>query len=163
MHCKYIILFVVMLAVSAGCAGIGQRSTALERGPDIERGRYVIEIMGCNDCHTPNYMGSAIHLPEEDWLVGGDLGFHGSWGTAYPSNLRLMLNNMSEDEWVVLARQMRKNSPMTWVQLPKVTEQDLRAVHRFIKYLGPKGTPAPERLPAGTVPTTEYIGFPEPH
>ena len=107
--------------------------------------------------------GSSSDLPEDDWLVGGNLGFHGSWGTAYPSNLRLMLDGLSEEKWLALARQMRQSSPMSWVRLPKVSEQDLRAVYRFVKYLGPKGIPAPDRLPAGVTPTTDYIEFPEPH
>lgn len=111
----------------AGCAGFNQR----ERSPDVERGRYVVEIMGCNNCHTPNYMGSVSVLPDEDWLV--------------------------------LARQMRQDSPVTWVWLPKVSERDLRAVHRFVRYLGPKGRPAPARLPAGVSPTTDHIEFPDPH
>ena len=163
MNCKLTVLFLIILAWLVGCSGYSQQSAELERSPEVERGRYVVEIMGCNDCHTPNYMGSGASLPEEDWLVGGDLGFHGSWGTAYPSNLRLMLNGISEDDWLILAKTMRRTSPMSWVRLPKVTDQDLRAVYRFVKYLGPKGVPAPGRLPAGVIPTTDYLEFPEPH
>ena len=161
MSCKLIVVLIAMTVLLLGCAGSHHQPA--ERSADVERGRYVIEIMGCNDCHTPNYMGSGSALPEEDWLVGGDLGFHGPWGTAYPSNLRLLLNNISEDDWLVLARQMRQDSPMSWVRLPKATERDLRAVYRIVKYLGPKGIPAPASLPAGVVPKTDYIEFPEPH
>ena len=163
MRFKLIVLHLTMLALFSACGGLDQQPAKLERGPDIERGRYVVEIMGCNDCHTPGYMGSSTRLPEGEWLVGGTLGFHGSWGTAYPSNLRLMLNGMSEDDWLVIARKMRQSSPMSWVRLPKATEQDLRAIYRFVKYLGPKGLPAPARLSAGVTPTTDYIDFPEPH
>lgn len=159
MNHKLVVLLLLVLGVVVGCAGGGKQQPS----SDIERGRYVIEIMGCNDCHTPDYMGSSVHIPEEDWLVGGTLGFHGPWGTAYPANLRLMLNSMSEEEWLVLARQMRQNSPMAWVRLPKTSDQDLRAVYRFVQHLGPKGVPAPPRLPAGVVPTTDYIEFPDPH
>ncbi len=163
MYFKFTVLSLFMLVTFAGCAGCSHQADERERGPDVERGRYVVEIMGCNDCHTPDYMGSGSSLPEEDWLVGGTLGFHGSWGTAYPANLRLILNSMSEHDWLILARTMRQTSPMSWVRLPKVTDQDLRAVYRFVKYLGPKGTPAPARLPAGVIPTTDYLEFPEPH
>ncbi len=152
-----LLLLLIVLLQFSGCVGSKQKS------PDVERGRYVIEIMGCNDCHTPDYMGSSAFLPEDEWLVGGTLGFHGSWGTAYPANLRLMLNDISEEEWLVLARQMRQDSPMSWSSILKVTEQDLRAVHRFVRYLGPKGVHAPARLPAGVTPTTDYFNFPEPH
>ncbi len=163
MYFRLIVSLLIMLAVFAGCAEVNQHSSDIERSPDVERGRYVVEIMGCNDCHTPDYMGGGDSLKEEDWLIGGALGFHGSWGTAYPSNLRLILNDMSEDDWLILAREMRRSSPMSWVRLPKVSDHDLRAIYRFVRYLGPKGTPAPARLPAGVIPTTDFIEFPEPH
>jgi hypothetical protein len=154
----------IVLVLVSGCMKTGsQLSPENKHSEDVERGRYVVEIMGCNDCHTPGYMGLNTQISEKDWLVGGDLGFHGSWGTAYLTNLRLMLNGMSEDEWVVLARQMRQDSLMAWVMLPKVTEEDLRAVYRFIAYLGPKGRPAPARLLAGVTPATDFLEFPEPH
>lgn len=144
-----------------GCSGLQEE--AVRRPPEVDRGRYMVEIMGCNDCHTPGYMGNTAGLHEEDWLVGGTLGFYGSWGTAYPANLRLLLNEISETEWMQLARKMRRNSPMAWSNLPNVSDDDLRAVYQFVRYLGPKGGPAPASLPAGVKPTTQYISFPEPH
>jgi hypothetical protein len=96
-------------------------------------------------------------------LVGSTLGFRGTYGTSYPTNLRLLLNNMTEDEWLVLAKQMRKNSPMAWVMLSSTVDQDLRAIYKFIKYLGPKGTPALSSLAAGVIPTTHYVDYPDPH
>ena len=108
-------------------------------------------------------MKDGTYLDEADWLVGDTLGYHGPWGTAYPTNLRLMLNAMAEDEWLRLARQMRRDSPMAWVMLPKLNDADLRAVYRFVSFLGPKGEPAPARLPAGSPPPGDYINFPEPH
>jgi mono/diheme cytochrome c family protein len=153
-----------LLFVAAGCVNSGSQSATAEMSSsDVERGRYLVQIMGCNDCHTPGYMSRATQIPEESWLVGGSLGFHGSWGTAYPTNLRLMLESMSEDEWLLLARKMRRDSPMAWAPLPKVAEQELRALYRFVRYLGPKGEPAPKRLPAGVTPPTKYLNFPDPH
>jgi len=130
---------------------------------DAERGRYLIEIMGCNDCHTPGYMEKGGYIPEEDWLVGDTLGYRNDRGTVYPTNLRLLLNRMSEDEWISMARRMRKQTPMMWVMLPKVREIDLRAIYRFVTFLGPKGDPAPAPLPPNVEPTTRYINFGNPH
>ena len=70
---------------------------------------------------------------------------------------------MSEEEWLALAKQMREDSPMTWVMLRKALDQDLRAVYTFVKYLGPKGVPAPNLLPPEVNPTTQYIDNPGPH
>jgi hypothetical protein len=167
MDYKQIVLILVALVVVAGCADLGQQSSLDEldsqQMAEIDRGRYIVEIMGCNDCHTSGTIGGASHIPEEDWLLGSDRGFYGEWGTAYPANLRLLLTSMSEDDWLVLAKKMRRNSPMAWSWLPKVTDQDLRAMYRFVSFLGPKGVQAPDHLPAGVKPTTDYIEFPLPH
>lgn len=162
-----IILLLVLLAVITGCAESGKLTPDIEeirqQMSDIERGRYVIVIMGCNDCHTPDYLVRRSNIPEEDWLVGSSLGFRSALGTSYPTNLRLLLNNISEEDWLVLAKQMRKESPMADVMLPETLDQDLRAIYRFIKYLGPKGILAPARLSEGVVPSTPYIDVPVPH
>jgi mono/diheme cytochrome c family protein len=146
---------VLLTVVLAACTGLLNR-------PEVDRGRYLVEIMGCNDCHTPGYMEQG-GVPESDWLVGDDLGYSGPWGTAYPTNLRLLLNDLSEDQWLDMAKEMRKTSPMSWVKLPKASDADLVAIYRFVQYLGPQGRPAPSGLPAGVEPKTPTIGFPSPH
>lgn len=130
---------------------------------NIERGRYVVEVMGCNDCHTPGYSGQIESVPERDWLVGSEVGFKGPQGTVYPTNLRLLVDSISVDEWVALARKMRQESPMADVMLPETAEQDLRAIYSFIRYLGPRGVPAPGPLAKGITPKTPYINYPSPH
>ncbi len=167
MQHKLIVVLLVTLVVIVGCANPDKQLSSDESEQqlltDIERGRHMVKDMGCNDCHTPDYMVRRGNIPEEDWLIGSTLGFRGSFGTTYPTNLRLLLNNMSEEEWLALAKQMREDSPMTWVMLRKALDQDLRAVYTFVKYLGPKGVPAPNRLPPEVKPTTQYIYNPGPH
>jgi cytochrome c553 len=167
MQHKLIVLLLVTLVVIVGCANpdkkLSSDKTNQQPVTDIERGRYMVKDMGCNDCHTPDYMVKRGNIPEEDWLIGSTLGFRGSLGTTYPTNLRLLLNNISEEEWVALAKQMREGSPMTWVMLRKASDQDLRAVYAYVKYLGPKGVPAPNLLPPEVKPTTQYIDNPGPH
>ncbi len=78
----------------------------------VARGRYVVDIGGCTDCHTP--WGLGAHGPEPDpvrylsghpadvvmppapalpdgpwaWLVGGtNTAFAGPWGVSYAANL----------------------------------------------------------------------------
>jgi hypothetical protein len=167
MHHKLITLLVVMLTVTVGCVESSKKLSGIDAKRQqslvIERGRHVIKTMGCNSCHTQDYMIKRSSIPEEDWLVGSTLGFRGTYGTVYPTNLRLLLNNMTEDEWLVLAKQMREDSPMAWIMLPKTVDQDLRAIYKFVKHLGPKGTSAPSRLAAGVMPTTPYVDYPDPH
>lgn len=160
MYTKFVLSFLMLLTITIGCTTPTQQKTSDLSA--IDRGRYLVKNMGCNDCHTPGYP-KVKAIPEEDWLTGGNLGFRDPNGTTYPTNLRLLLNSMSEDDWVVFARQMRKNVPMESVLLPKTSEQDLRAIYQFVKYLGPKGTQTPVRLPAGVTPTTDYIEYPYMH
>lgn len=168
MYHKLIVSLIVMLILTYGCAEPDKPLSDIEslrqQMTDVERGRYVVEIMGCNDCHTPGYLVRRSNLPAEDWLVGSTLGFRGYFGTTYPTNLRLAVWNMSEEDWLILAKKMREGSAMADVMLPETADQDLLAIYRFIRYLGPKGTPAPASLPKGVQPTTQYIDVPvRPH
>ena len=78
----------------------------------VERGKYMVSVMGCNDCHTPLKMGA--HGPEPDmarfltghpeqmgalpvaknqagpWMWSGaatNTAFSGPWGVSYAANL----------------------------------------------------------------------------
>ena len=65
----------------------------------VAHGRYIAVISGCNDCHTPNYGAVEGQVPEEHWLTGDILGWHGPWGTTYAPNLRLLAAKLDEQEW----------------------------------------------------------------
>ncbi len=127
----------------------------------VERGRYLVKIAGCNDCHTPGYARTGGKIPEKDWLVGDRLGWRGPWGTTYPVNLRLYIGNLSEDRWVEVAHTAQFRPPMPWFALRDMTKQDLRALYRFIRYLGPAGESVPAYLPPDQTPREPYILFPE--
>jgi hypothetical protein len=122
-------------------------------------GRYLLEISGCNDCHTGGYLFKEGNVPEAEWLTGDILGWSGPWGTTYAPNLRLVIPNMTEDDWVVFARALKVRPPMPWWELRNMKEADLRALYRFIKDLGPKGAPAPAFLPPGQKPEPPYALF----
>lgn len=128
----------------------------------IERGRYVVRIAACNDCHTPNYAQSGGRVPEREWLTGDRLGWQGPWGTTYPANLRLALARMSEDEWLHKARTVQYRPPMPWFILRDMADDDLRALYRFVRSLGPAGEPAPAYLPPGSEPGGVAVRFPMP-
>ena len=128
----------------------------------IERGRYVVVIAGCNDCHTAGYAQRDGQVPERDWLTGDSLGRSGPWGTTYASNLRLKLAALSEAQWLQLARTARYRPPMPWFNLHAMSEGDLRAVYRYVRHLGPAGEPAPAYVPPGGVVTTAVVRFPGP-
>ncbi len=120
-------------------------------------GRYLILAGGCNDCHTPGFAPSDGKVPEEDWLTGVPVGFRGPWGTTYPSNLRLFVKDLREDDFVAIAHNRNSRPPMVWPSLRAMSDDDLRGVYRYLKLLGPKGTPTPDFVPPGEEPKTPYI------
>lgn len=126
------------------------------RHPDVERGRYLVIVGSCNDCYTPNYPETAGQVPEREWLTGSPVGFQGPWGTTYPTNLRLAVQGMSEEAWMVRARSAMR-PPMPWFTLRDMAEQDLRAIYRYIRSLGPRGTPAPAYAPPGQPVPAPYF------
>jgi hypothetical protein len=154
-------------AVQASRAGVGAsaRPTATlsieappSPAPSIARGRYLVRIGGCNDCHTPGYGELGGRMPEAQWLTGSHVGFRGPWGISYPSNLRLTVQHIDEEQWVAFAR-ARRLPPMPWFSLDAMSGNDLRSIYRFIHFLGPKGATAPTALRPGQQSATPFIPF----
>lgn len=141
------------LAVVCGTSALADSASA-----GLERGRYLVAITGCNDCHTPGYAEQAGKLPESEWLTGNPVGFQGPWGTTYPANLRLYARSMSEEQWLARARQPMR-PPMPWFALAAMSDTDLRSVYRFIRGLGAKGVAAPAYAAPGEKVATPYIEF----
>jgi hypothetical protein len=70
-----IILGVASLSCSMSKPG-NEASTAAHQDP-VARGRYLVTIMSCNDCHTPGYFYGAPDTLRR--LSGSDLGWVGPW------------------------------------------------------------------------------------
>jgi len=124
----------------------------------VDRGRYLISISGCNDCHTPNFPESGGKTPESDWLIGVPVGFQGPWGTSYPANLRIVADRLTSEQFTARARS-ELLPPMPWFNLKTMTDEDLAAIYVYIRSLGPVGEPVPGYVPPGVAPTTPYIVF----
>ena len=128
----------------------------------VDRGRYIAQVSGCNDCHTPGYLLNNGNVPVEQWLIGDSFGWRGPLGTTYPPNLRLFVSNMTEDEWVITAKSLKRRPPMPWFNLNAMSKPDLRALYQFMRSLGDPGQPAPAYLPPDEEPKTPYVLFPSP-
>lgn len=101
----------LLLALVAGCGGAGTGSRDAVMTDPVERGRYLVAIAGCNDCHTPFKAGPhgpepdmtrqlaghpsdlvmpAIALGDGPWAWAGaatNTAFAGPWGVTYAPNL----------------------------------------------------------------------------
>lgn len=139
-----------------------QKQAAAPDMKQVERGRYLVRISGCNDCHTPGYLLSEGKVAEDLWLTGDTFGWRGPWGTTYGSNLRLFVSGMTEEEWVSAARTLRRRPTMPWFNLNAMNKEDLEAIYQYIQYLGPGGGPAPAYVPPDQEPKTPYALFPTP-
>lgn len=147
--------FVTMLALLplalAACQPAARSPAQAEPDP-VARGEYLVRIGGCNDCHTPGYGESGGQVDKAYWLTGSPLGYHGPWGTTYPTNLRLSLQKMTEAQWMDYSANLRARPPMPDFTVRAMTEDDRRAIYRFVRSLGDAGQPAPEALPPGQTP-----------
>lgn len=123
-----------------------------------DRGRFLVAFGSCNDCHTPGYAEKAGDLPESQWLTGSSVGFRGPWGTSYPGNLRLDAARLTEAQWIAFARAPRL-PPMPWFSLAALSDEDLLAMYRYIRSLGPAGEPAPLAAAPGVAVKTPFIVF----
>jgi hypothetical protein len=157
-----VVTLLIILAANAVSWGEPPKQA---KNPDIrqiERGRYLIKIAGCNDCHTPSYIEKAGNVPEKEWLTGDRLGWRGPWGTTYPSNLRIFINSLSESQWIKVAHSVKFRPPMAWWVLHAMTKLDLRAIYSFVNRLGQAGEQAPSYLPPDQEPKGPYVLFPQP-
>jgi mono/diheme cytochrome c family protein len=154
-----------LAGLALALAGIAAVAVAAEPKPEpsaIARGKYLVEIGGCNDCHTPRFAMSGGTVPESEWLVGDRVGWQGPWGTTYPPNLRLYMKDMGEAQWVALAKSLKTRPPMPFWALAGMREDDLRALYRYVKSMPVKGGPAPAYLPPGVAARGPVVLFPSP-
>lgn len=128
--------------------------------PLVARGKYVVSIAGCNDCHTPNFAPKGGQVPESEWLTGDALGWRGPWGTTYASNLRLYMQGLTEEQWIKTAKTLNVRPPMPWFNVRRMSTTDLRAIYRYVRHLGPAGKPAPAYVPPDKTPQQPYVQFP---
>lgn len=152
----------ITTALLGGLSSICLAEAGVDGGASVERGRYIAQVAGCNDCHTAGYLLSGGEVPVSEWLRGDSFGWRGPWGTTYPPNLRLFLKDMSEDQWIEVARTLKRRSPMPWYTVNMMHEDDLRSLYRFVRSLGEPGEHAPAYVPPGVDPGGAYALFPSP-
>jgi hypothetical protein len=92
--------------------GAAQASEDAAKDAEVARGKYLVTVAGCNDCHTPWKMGEAgpepdmsrmlsghpanfeikapAKMPEGPWIMAAALtntAFSGPWGVSFTANL----------------------------------------------------------------------------
>lgn len=158
-HCLGPIALAAMVMLPATFC-LAQTGTEAQVAAEVlERGRYISLTSGCNDCHTPNYGSAEGKVPEELWLTGDVLGWHGPWGTTYAPNLRLVASRMDEQQWVEMTHRLRARPQMPWFNLNAMSDEDASALYHYIRAFESQGEPAPAYLPPGETPPVPYVDF----
>jgi len=160
LHAARVVFAAVAVAATWGAQAANKGKTF--GSAQLERGNYLVRIGGCNDCHTPGYFASNGKVPEKDWLTGDRLGWRGPWGTTYASNLRMYMQRITEEQWLKKAKSLKTRPPMPWFTVQQMSTADLRAIHAYIRHLGPGGDPAPAYVPPDKEPPPPFVQFPGP-
>lgn len=125
----------------------------------VAAGKYLVDLGGCQDCHTVGWAENGGATPEDAQLLGIPVGFKGPWGTSYANNLRLVAAAYTPEEWVEMMHTRRGLPPMPWAMVNRMSDADLLAIHAYLTSLGEKGEAMPAAVPPGTEPDTPYIYF----
>ncbi len=169
---------VLLLAAAAALASAGATApkaahamaSAAGRAAQVERGRYLVTVMGCGDCHTPGYFYGA---PDPARMFSGsEMGWRGPWGVTFARNLTpdldTGLGRWSEDEIVRAFRSGAKKDgspvlpPMPWQDFSTLTISDAHAIAAYLMSVPAVKHRVPDIVPPGKPYTGAIIEFPPP-
>ena len=132
----------------------------------VERGKYLVTISGCNDCHTP---GGLLGQPDLKRVLGGsDVGFgdpaSGVWvGGNLTPDKDTGLGTWTTEQIVAsftkgeTPRGRKLSEIMPWPALSHLTPGDAQAIAAYLQSLPPVNNPTPGPFKAGETPTTPYV------
>jgi len=159
LRCQPIRFIVTAVALATATLASSAELTAATEA--VERGRHLVLIGHCNNCHTAGYVPANGNVSESRWLMGNPVGWRAKSGTIYASNLRLYVQNMSEQAWIQAMKTVEWRAPMPWWSVRELTTDELSAMYQYIRSLTPAGAPAPSFLPADREPPRPYNQLPD--
>jgi mono/diheme cytochrome c family protein len=145
------------LCVAAASAGAGAADK------QVQRGKYLVGIAGCGDCHTPGYFLGKPDMTR--YLGGSEVGFYlPDLGTFYGRNLtpdnETGLGAWTRAQIVTALRTGRRPDGrelapiMPWRAFASLTKADAYAIAAFLKSLPPVNNPVPGPFGAGEKPSS---------
>jgi mono/diheme cytochrome c family protein len=150
--------------------GTAAAPAAMTQEQKIARGKYLVVVENCIDCHTP---GTFYNAPDTTrWLSGSEIGWVGPWGTSYAANLtpdmETGLGAYTEDDIVNVFRHgMKKNGtpvmpPMPWPNQAHLTDDDAYSIAAYLKSIPAVSHKVPALVPPGKDAGGSRIVFPPP-
>jgi len=151
--------FLALLALAA----LSASSTAHAATAEIARGKYLVQLGGCNDCHTPGYLLGKADMAR--YLGGSDVGFQlPGLGVFIAPNLtpdgETGLGKWSKEQITTalttgVLPDGRVLAPiMPWRSFANLTKSDAEAIAAFLKSLPPVRHKVPGPFGPTEAPTT---------
>jgi mono/diheme cytochrome c family protein len=118
----------------------------------IERGKYLVQMSGCSDCHTPQHQGQ----PNPALPFAGGFELKGPFGTVTSANITPDPSGISYYDENVFIQTMRTgkigartlNPIMAWTIWRNMTDEDLKAMFAYLHTLPPVHHRVDNTLPA---------------
>ena len=108
----------------------------------VKRGRFLVNLIGCTDCHTPvdNH-----HVPIPGMDFSGGQVFQTPWGTVASANLTPDASGIPYYDDAMFIKAMRTGTvkarelskTMPWSVLGNMTDEDLAGIFAYLKTLKP--------------------------
>jgi mono/diheme cytochrome c family protein len=165
---KHFVSFAALGAAAmmlAGALTFAPPVNADARDAQIARGKYLVTVASCTDCHTPGHLLGKPDMTR--YLGGSDVGFEiPGLGVFHGRNLtpdkQTGLGNWSSEEIVTALRtgvrpDGRQLAPiMPWQAFSRLTDEDAYAIAAYLKSLPPVpnkvlGPFGPNETPTGFV------------
>jgi hypothetical protein len=129
-----------------------------DKSNSVQRGKYLVEVFGCADCHSPFTEGRAVM--EQFRMAGGSRWSIGPYGDFFPRNLtsdkETGLGNWTDEEIKnALTKGIRKDGsrlipfPMPWTAYSALNNDDLNAIIAYLRTVPPVYNKVPEAEPLG--------------
>lgn len=163
----------MILVALLGLIGCSHSKTIsqTEAGRDIDRGAYLVTILGCGGCHTE---GALLGQPAGEWLAGSTMGVaytadehDQNPGVVFPKNLtsdpRTGLGNWSLQDIELAIAQGRGhqdqtlNAVMPWMSYGLLRAADRRDIASYLQSLPPVYNPIPSSIEPGEPVRTSYL------
>lgn len=177
---KFVARCAVAVSAVVALAGLGSNDAAAADAKQIARGKYLVTLGGCGDCHTPGYFFGKPDMART--LGGSDVGF------AIPGLGVFVAPNLAPDKetglgtWTtaqIVAAFTKGERPdgrmlapiMPWRALANLTQSDALAIVAYLRSLppvkhavaGPYGPDAKvDVFVMSVLPADVYNGMPKP-
>lgn len=147
---------------------------APEHRGQVERGKYMVELLGCGACHTD---GALVGNPDLDRpLAGSKTGIaftnpleHSNPGVVYPSNLtpdvETGIGELSDQQIANAIRAGvgrhagKRITVMPWQGYTRMTVDDVDAIVAYLRSIKPIANKVPAMVPPGTKARYPYVHF----